>query len=50
MRSKKTYIVIIVFMIVFGLVLFLALGIDNIKKNKFDTVLVVGNNTVWTYK
>ena len=49
MQSKKIYIVILGFIIIFGVVMFLALGVDNIKKNKQGTTLVIGNNTVWTY-
>ena len=49
MQSKKTYIVILGFIIIFGVVMFLALGVDNIKKNKQGTTLIIGNNTVWTY-
>jgi len=30
--------------------MFLALGVNNIKKSKYDTTLIVGNSAVWTYK
>ncbi|MBQ6324043.1 MAG: hypothetical protein IJI22_04325 [Bacilli bacterium] len=49
MQNKRVYVAILVFILAFGLLMFLALGLDNIKKNNRDTILIVGNNTVWTY-
>lgn len=49
MQSKKTYIIILCFIIIFGLVMFLALGVGNLKKNKRGTTIIVGNNTIWNY-
>lgn len=50
MRNKKTYIVLLVILGVFFVVMFLAFGVNNIKQSKYDTTIIVGDNTVWTYK
>lgn len=49
MRKKSTYVVILVFISVFSLIMFLVFGVSNIKKGKYATTLVVGDDTVWTY-
>ena len=49
MRKKSTYIVLLVSLIAFFLVMFLVFGLDNIKKEKYATTLLVGDDTVWTY-
>lgn len=49
MRKKSTYVVILVFIGVFSLIMFLAFGVSNIKKGKYATTLIVGDDAVWTY-
>lgn len=49
MRDKKTYIVLLVILGTFFVVMFLVFGVSNIKQSKYDTTLIVGDNTVWTY-
>lgn len=50
MRKKSTYIILLVIMIVFLLVMFLLFGRDNFIKNKYETTLIVGDNTTWVYR
>ena len=50
MKMKKVYIVLIVILLVFFLVMFLVFGLDNIKKNSYDTTIIIGKDTIWTYK
>lgn len=50
MRTKKIYIILIVIVLVFFLVMFALFGVDNLRKEKYNTTLIVGNDTVWTYK
>ena len=50
MSKKKTYIGLIVFIIIFFIVMFALFGIDNIRRNRYTTVLIVGNNNVWSYQ
>lgn len=50
MRSKKTYIVLIGILLAFCLVMFLTFGVDNLIKEKYDTTIVLGEDTVWTLK
>ena len=50
MRTKKTYIVLIAIMIIFFLVMFIVFGLDNIKKEGYNTTIIVGEDTVWSYK
>lgn len=49
MRNKKTYIVLLIILVVFFVVMFLVFGVSNIRQSKYDTTLLVGDNTVWTY-
>ena len=49
MRKKSTYVVLLVMLVTFFVVMFLAFGLGNIKKGKYTTTLLVGNDTVWTY-
>ena len=50
MPSKKTYIVIMIIMFVFCLVLFILLGVPNIRQENLEATLIVGDNTTWIYK
>lgn len=49
MRNKKTYIILLLVLIVFFVVMFLIFGVNNIRQSKYDTTIIVGDNTVWTY-
>jgi len=49
MRKKSTYIILLVVIVVFFVVMFLAFGVSNIKRGKYATTLIVGDDTVWTY-
>ena len=49
MREKKIYIFLIVLVIIFFLVMFFVFGLDEIKKGSYDTSIIVGNDTVWTF-
>lgn len=50
MRGKKIYIVLITIILVFFLIMFALFGVDNIKKGRYNTTLIIGNDTVWAYK
>lgn len=49
MINKKTYILLFIVLVVFLGVMFLAFGVNNIKKNTYDTTIIVGDSTIWTY-
>jgi hypothetical protein len=49
MRNKRTYFILIIILIVFFLVMFFVFGTDNIKVGKYNTTLLVGEDTVWSY-
>ena len=36
--------------IVFGIVMFVLLGIPNIRQENLEATLIVGDNTTWVYK
>ena len=50
MKIKKVYIILIAILIIFGVIMFLVFGLDELRKESYDTTLVVGNDTIWTYK
>ena len=50
MAKKRTYIVLIAIIIIFFIVMFALFGVDNIRKERYETTLIVGDNTIWTYK
>lgn len=47
---KKVYIGLILFMIVLGIVMFLLLGLDSLKREKYETAIIVGEDTAWIYQ
>jgi len=49
MRSKKTYIFLILILIIFAVAMYFLVAKDNIKKDKEVTTLIVGNTSVWNY-
>ena len=49
MREKKTYIVLIVIILVFSLVMFVLFGLQKLKEDNQEGVFIVGDTTVWTY-
>ena len=50
MRMKKIYIILLIILFVFFLVMFCLFGLDNIRQREYSSVIIVGNDTVWTYK
>ena len=50
MPSKKVYLTLIIIMVVFGLVMFLAFGVGNIRQENLESTIIVGDNTTWTYQ
>ena len=50
MNKNKIYIVLIVSVFVFFIVMFALFGVDNLRKNSYNTTLIVGDNTVWVNK
>ncbi len=48
MQNKKIYIVLIVIILVFFLVMFLAFGVKNIFDQDRKATIIVGENTIWT--
>lgn len=50
MPNKKIYIALFVFMIVFGIIMFVLWGIPNIRQNNLEATLVVGDHTTWVYQ
>ena len=49
MRGKKTYIILIFILLVFFVVMFVLFGLDNIRKSNYDTTIIVGEDTIWSY-
>lgn len=49
MKSKKVYIVLIAIIFIFFIVMFLLFGVDELKKESYNTTIIVGDDTVWKY-
>lgn len=50
MKSNKIYIILIAIILIFFVVMFLVFGLDELRKEEYDSTIIVGNDTVWTYK
>ena len=50
MSNKKTYIVLITIIFVFFIIMFALFGVDNLRRERYKTTLIVGDNTVWAYQ
>ena len=50
MIKNKTYIILIAIILVFFIVMFALFGVDNLRKERYETTLLVGDNTIWAYK
>ena len=48
MKRKKPYIIILVILVVYFLVFYLFWGRENLKKDRYSTTIMVGENTVWS--
>ena len=48
-KGKLKYIVLIVILIVYGVVMYLAFGVNESKERAASTTLLVGDSTVWNY-
>ncbi len=48
MRKKRTYLIILIILVVYFLALFLIWGKDNLKQEKYTTTIMVGDNTIWS--
>lgn len=49
MNKKKRYVVILVILLVFTLIMYFAIGKENIKSGNRELTLIVGDNAVWNY-
>ena len=49
MRNKKKYMIVLIAVILFGIIMFLLFGVNNIRGNQKSTTLIVGDDTVWYY-
>lgn len=47
MKKKGRYIVLIVLLIIYFLVIFIVFGKNYLEKQKQQTIIVIGNNTIW---
>ena len=48
MKKKKRYVVILVILAIYLLAMFLLFG-NYIKKGKYETTIIIGQNTIWNY-
>ena len=48
MPSKRVYVTLIVILIVFCVIMFLAFGVNNIRQENLSSTLIVGDNTTWS--
>ena len=49
MRSQKSYMILIVFLIIFALIMYLLVARKNIQEEKKVSTIIVGNTSVWNY-
>ena len=49
MIEKNIYIKLIIILVIFFTFMFLIIGIPNIKEQKYESTIIVGNGTVWNY-
>lgn len=49
MRSGKTYVILIVVLIIFALLMYLIVARKNIKEEKQVSTIIVGDTSVWNY-
>ena len=46
---KRIYIMIILSLFILGAIMFFLYGYDSLKKEKYETAIIVGENTTWIY-
>jgi len=49
MRSSKPYVTLIIILIIFALIMLLVVARKNIKEEKVETTIIVGDTSVWNY-
>lgn len=50
MRKKRTYVILLVILLVFFAFMFFTFGLNNIEKGKLTTTVVIDNDIVWSLK
>ena len=50
MKDKKVISVLLVICVVFFLVMFLSLGVNNISRGKYNSTIIIGEKTVWIFQ
>lgn len=50
MQSKKTYMILMISILVFFIVMFLTSSLPGILKNRNKATFIVGNHTIWAYQ
>lgn len=48
-KGRSKYIIIIIILLIYLLGMYLLFGVDEVKKNKVTTTLLIGNSSVWNY-
>lgn len=49
MKKKKRYYVILIVLIIFTILMYFAIGKENIEKGKESTTIIIGDSTIWNY-
>ena len=50
MKSKKIYIVLLIILVIFCIIMFSLFGVENVKQKNYKSTIILGENTVWTYR
>ena len=50
MIKKRTYIILILIMVIFFGLTYIFLGSDNLKRRKYESTILVGNNSTFVYQ
>lgn len=48
-KGRRKYFIIIVILLIYFIAMYLLFGVDEVKKSKVATTLLVGDSTVWNY-
>lgn len=47
MKKKARYIILIILLLIYSMAIFIFFGKDYLKKQAQETIIVIGNNTIW---
>ena len=49
MKNRRRYIILLIILAIYVIIMYFIFGAPNVKKSKYTTTILIGDNTIWNY-